>query len=221
VDASPRPQALPREASLALEALPGVQRDGLAAFYQAALKAQGDPLFPAGALDVEGKPLDLRPRHTWRQLLHEVQPLEMAEVWLVNVLAPMLLNSLLRQNMERSPFEDRYIVNVSAVEGQFSQKRKMPHHPHTNMAKAALNMMTRTCGQDYAGGGIYMTSVDTGWITDENAEPVRQSLRQGGFLPPLDAIDGAARVYDPVVRGINQGERLFGVFLKDYRVTAW
>jgi NAD(P)-dependent dehydrogenase (short-subunit alcohol dehydrogenase family) len=218
-------QAPPRALPLAGEREPlsllRGERGLLAAFYGACLEVGDDPLFPAGALDVEGKPLDLRPRHTWRMLLDEVEPVEMVEVWLVNVLAPAVMNSQLRPLLRRSPFADRYIVNVSAVEGQFAFRHKTPHHPHTNMAKAALNMMTRTCGQDYARDGIYMTSVDTGWITDENAEPVRAASRGRGFLPPLDILDGAARVVDPILRGVHHGERLAGVFLKDYQVAPW
>lgn len=190
-------------------------------FLQESLAAQPDALFPAGALDAEGKQLDLRNRNTWRMNLHEVEPAEMAEVWLVNAFAPTVLNSQLRALLERSPFPDRYIVNVSAVEGQFAYKNKTSHHPHTNMAKAALNMMTRTSGQDYARSGIYMTSVDTGWITDENAEPTRQRLRAKGFRPPLDILDGAARVYDPIVQGVRDQHYIHSVFLKDYKVTPW
>lgn len=52
--------------------------------------------------------------------------------------------------MLQSPAEDRYIVNVSAMEGQFYRKNKSSKHPHTNMAKAALNMMTRTCANEFA-----------------------------------------------------------------------
>ena len=135
--------------------------------------------------------------------------------------------------------EAKFIVNVSAMEGQF-YRYKTDRHPHTNMAKArcpcnptyhcmamrltinipffghqaALNMMTRTSGPDYAADGIYMTSVDTGWVTDgacspsllfifinedfklihhhttENPWPVRLET---GFCPPLDCKDGAAR----------------------------
>jgi len=144
----------------------------------------------------------------------------MAEMWLVNTMAPFLLASHLKPAIQESPFLDRYIVNVSAVEGRFDYPHKTANHAHSNMAKAALNMMTRTAGADYARDGIYMTSVDPGWITDENPEPIRQHLRQRGFHPPLDVIDGAARVYDPIVRGL-QGERFYGVFLKNYEICSW
>lgn len=188
---------------------------------QAAEALDEEGMFPDGALDIEGKQLDLRPKNTWRMLLDEVHPVELMEVWMVNAFAPFVLNARLKSSLVASPFEDRYIVNVSAVEGQFAFANKTAHHPHTNMAKAALNMMTRTSAQEYATHGISMTAVDTGWITDEHAEPARQLRRDSGWRPPLDVIDGAARVYHPIVRGIAHDEYLQGVFLKDYEVAPW
>jgi hypothetical protein len=41
-----------------------------------------------------------------------------------------------------------------------------------------------------------------------------------GFRTPLDIVDGAARVYDPIVRG-ESGAPVSGVFLKDYREAEW
>lgn len=203
-------------------ALEHAERDVLALFHALAREAR-DPNghFPAGEVDEEGQPLDLRETNSWRLLLDEVAPIEVLEAWLVTTFSPYLLNAGLKPAMEASPFEDRYIVNVSAVEGQFAYGNKTAHHPHTNMAKAAMNMMTRTSAQDYARSGIYMTSVDTGWITNENAAAQRERARQRGWRPPLDVIDGAARVYDPIARGVTQGERLRGVFLKNYDVCPW
>lgn len=189
-------------------------------FYDLCVNAPADKHFPVGELDIEGKPLDLRQKTSWHLRLHEIEPVEMAEVWLVNTMAPFLLATHLKPAMLRSPFLDRYIVNVSASEGRFDYPQKTSNHAHGNMAKAALNMMTRTASADYAQDGIYMTSVDPGWITDQNPESMRQRLRQRGFHPPLDVIDAAARVYDPIVRGI-EGERLYGVFLKDYEICSW
>jgi len=122
--------------------------------------------------------------------------------------------------MEAAAARRRYVVNVSAMEGQFSRAYKGPGHPHTNMAKAALNMLTRTSATDLATVGILMTSVDTGWITDERPHPTKMRLADEGFHAPLDLVDGAARVYDPIVRG-ELGEDLYGCFLKDYRPSAW
>jgi len=179
--------------------------------------------FPAGLIDVDGQPLDLRPDNSWRLRLGDVGTVEMVETMLVNAAAPFILNSRLKPLLQRSPHVRRFIVNVSAMEGQFTRPTKTAAHPHTNMAKAALNMMTRTSAQDYRQDGIYMTSVDTGWITDENPYDAKMGIRERhGFFTPLDVVDGAARVYDPVARGINdEAEPDFGVFLKDYAPYEW
>ncbi|MET7334876.1 SDR family NAD(P)-dependent oxidoreductase [Nonomuraea sp. NPDC005650] len=179
-----------------------------------------EALFPAGQTDETGQPLDLRDRNSWSLRLHEVDPAEWLEVQLVNSFAPFLLTSRLRGLLEASSWPDRYVVQVSAMEGSFSREQKTVRHPHTNMAKAALNMLTRTAAADYAASGIYMNSVDTGWVTDERPHPDKTAQREAGFRPPLDVIDGAARVYDPIVRGVG-GERMSGLFLKDYRPVDW
>jgi len=174
-------------------------------------------------VDADGQPLDLRPVNSWALKLAEVSSVEMLEVQLVNSVAPFMLNSRLKPLLLNSPFARRFIVNVSAVEGQFNRDTKTPNHPHTNMAKAALNMMTRTSAVDYARDGIYMNSVDTGWITDENPHDKKVYLQETrGFYTPLDVIDGTARIYDPIVQGIEDpAEPLFGHFLKDYVPCAW
>lgn len=172
------------------------------------------------ACDEEGLPLDLRTMNSWRLRLEDVSPSELVETHVVNVLAPFVMTSRLLPSLRRSRWSNRYIVNVSAVEGQFGCAFKGPWHPHTNMAKAAMNMLTRTSADVLARDGIFMTSVDTGWVTDEAPAPLRAAKRAAGFCPPLDVVDGAARVYDPIVRGIG-GERLYGVFLKDYRPAPW
>jgi NAD(P)-dependent dehydrogenase (short-subunit alcohol dehydrogenase family) len=178
--------------------------------------------FPPAQLDAHGQQVDLRPSNSWSQRLHEVGTLEMLEVQLVNAVAPFVLASRLKPLFLRSPFARRFVVNVSAMEGQFTRATKTSKHPHTNMAKAALNMLTRTSAADYAADGIYMTSVDTGWITDEKPHPGAERVRAEGFFTPLDCIDGMARVYDPIACGVNElGEPFFGVFLKDYAPYPW
>jgi NAD(P)-dependent dehydrogenase (short-subunit alcohol dehydrogenase family) len=176
--------------------------------------------FPAGARDETGEPLDLRTTNSWTLNVGDVTPREWLEAHVINAFVPFLLTGELRPLLAASPFPDRYVVQVSAMEGSFSRANKTERHPHTNMAKAGLNMLTRTTAADYATDGIYMTSVDTGWVTDERPHPSKTGQRAAGFRPPLDVIDGAARVYDPIVRGVG-GERLHGVFLKDYRSAAW
>jgi NAD(P)-dependent dehydrogenase (short-subunit alcohol dehydrogenase family) len=180
------------------------------------------PLFPQGIRDGDGQALDLREKNSWRMDLHEVSTLELVEVQLVNAIAPFVLNAQLKPLMLAVPSRDKHIVNVSAMEGQFYRTFKTTRHPHTNMAKAALNMMTRTSAADFARDGIHMNSVDTGWVTDEDpfAKTVEKSIEQG-FVPPLDSVDGAARVLDPIFSGITSGHHVFGQFLKDYRPTRW
>ena len=179
-------------------------------------------LFPAGLLDQDLQQVDLRTRNSWRLLLADVSTIELLEVQLVNAVAPFVLNARLKPLLLRTPERDKHIVNVSAVEGQFYRTAKTTRHPHTNMAKAALNMMTRTSATDYYNDGIHMNSVDTGWITDEDPVDIaaRKTVEQR-FHPPLDIIDGAARIVDPIISGINTGEHVWGQFLKDYRPAAW
>ena len=140
----------------------------------------------------------------------------------MNAIAPFVLNARLKPLMLRTPGRDKHIVNVSAMEGQFYRAFKTDKHPHTNMAKAALNMMTRTSAPDYQRDGIHMNSVDTGWITDEDpAHITRQKREEHGFHPPLDHVDAAARICAPVFDGYNTGEHPWGQFLKDYRPAPW
>ena len=182
--------------------------------------ATPDRIATSTAIDAGGLVPDLAPVNSWVQRVHEVDPLELLEVQLCNVTAPFVLVSRLRPALASAPARRKYVVNVSAMEGQFSRGYKGPGHPHTNMAKAALNMLTRTSAQEMLTDGILMTSVDTGWITDERPHPQKLRLADDGFHAPLDLVDGAARVYDPIVRG-EQGEDLYGCFLKDYAPSPW
>ena len=181
-----------------------------------------DDLFPQGRLDADLQQVDLRHQNTWRLALADVPTAEMLEVQLVNAVAPFILCARLKALMLRVPTRDKHIVNVSAMEGIFSRGPKTDKHPHTNMAKAALNMMTLTASRDYVKDGIHMNAVDTGWVTD--VDPAIHADRKKvelDFAPPLDIVDGAARVCDPFFAGLLTGEHVYGRFLKDYKPSNW
>ncbi|MEU3614739.1 SDR family oxidoreductase [Streptomyces sp. NPDC006872] len=163
---------------------------------------------------------DPSPENSWSARLGALDPAEVLETQLVNALAPALLCDRLLPLLLASPHPRRYVINVTAVEGRFAVRNKMPGHPHTNMAKAALNMLTRTSAAALAEQGVHMCAVDTGWITDENPAPKKARMAGAGFRTPLDIVDGAARVYDPIVRG-EAGHPVSGVFLKDYQEAQW
>ncbi len=205
------------------EAAPGMY--AAAALSQAVLTAEdrdaGAELFPTGHLDADLQQVDHREMNSWRLGLDQVGTVELLEVQLVNAIAPFVMNARLKPLMLRQPASDRHIVNVSAMEGQFYRRFKTDKHPHTNMAKAALNMMTRTSAADYIKDGIHMNSVDTGWVTDEDPVQIARRKAEQGFNPPLDIVDGAARIVDPILSGVRTGNHVWGKFLKDFLPTDW
>ncbi|MBL3658206.1 SDR family NAD(P)-dependent oxidoreductase [Fulvivirga sediminis] len=179
-------------------------------------------VFPEGKLDADLQQVDLRKTNSWRLKLGEVHTHEMLEVQLVNSIAPFVLCNRLIDLMQRDHTGKKYVVNVTAMEGKFYRFKKESRHPHTNMAKAALNMLTHTAAGDLGKEGIFMNAVDTGWVTDEDpVELAKIKQDKHDFQPPLDIVDGAARVCDPFFDGINTGKHWCGQFLKDYFPIDW
>jgi NAD(P)-dependent dehydrogenase (short-subunit alcohol dehydrogenase family) len=214
--AGPLPELVNLESRPALPGAPAQRQPLTPAALTALALTVGGELIDAGGLVP-----DLAAVNSWTQGVGAVDTVEMLEVQLCNVTAPFVLVNRLRPALAASAAPRTYVVNVSAMEGVFHRGYKGPGHPHTNMAKAALNMLTRTSAREmFDTDRILMTSVDTGWITDERPHPTKARLAEEGFHAPLDLVDGAARVYDPIVRG-EAGEDLFGVFLKDYAPAPW
>lgn len=176
--------------------------------------------FPVGRLDEHGQQVDLRSSNSWVAKVPDVRPLELLEVHAINTFAPFFILQQLEPLLMAREDIDRFVVNVSAMEGRFDHF-KDGRHPHTNMAKAGLNMLTRTCAEDYAKRRLFVNSVDTGWITNEFPHAKVSAMQNEGFEPPLDEIDGAARVLDPIFTALNGHEPVFGKFLKDYREITW
>lgn len=183
---------------------------------------KSEEVFPTGKMDADLQQVDLRKTNSWRLKLGEIHTYEMLEVQLVNSVAPFVLCNRLVHLMKKDNTGKKHIINVSAMEGKFHKYHKESRHPHTNMAKAALNMMTLTSAGDFAKYGIYTNAVDTGWVTDEDPiELAKKKEEVHDFQPPLDIVDGAARVLDPLFDGINTGKHWSGKFLKDYRPISW
>ena len=179
-------------------------------------------VFPEARLDADLQQVDLRSVNSWRLKLGEIETSEMMEIQLVNAVAPFVLCNRMENLMKRDNTGQKHIVNVSAMEGKFLRFKKDSRHPHTNMAKAALNMLTHTAAGELAKSGIFMNAVDTGWVTDEDpAGLARQKQEIHDFQPPLDIVDGAARVCDPFFHGILTGKHWCGKFLKDYFPIDW
>ena len=175
----------------------------------------------------DGQPYDFSGgKNSWNFEFDEIPFQEFTEVQIINAWTPYYLCVKLKPLMMQSPFPDKYIVNVTSVEGIFNHFKRSSH-VHTNMAKAALNMFTRTCGSYLKDIGIYMTCVDTGWVSPMNEmnsllDKNKKKSYESEFVNiPLDELDGAMRVLHPIIEGIKNKNYLFGILLKDYIKSPW
>ena len=175
---------------------------------------------PISQLTRFGQPVDERDKNSWNSKLDEIELEELLEVNLINHIAPYILIKELKSLLVQSQFNERFIINVTSSEGIFSYTNKTIHHPHTNMTKAALNMMTLTSAQEFAKDQIYMCAVDVGWVSTGVNENLRKQQFTQGYIPPLDPVDGASRILHPIIQGLN-GEYLYGILLKNYKIHTW
>jgi NAD(P)-dependent dehydrogenase (short-subunit alcohol dehydrogenase family) len=178
-------------------------------------------LFPTGMLTEEGEQMDLRQFNSWLMKDDEVSILELLEVHVINAIAPFIINSRLKKLMSKHLEADKFIINVSSQEGRFNGIDKPWRHPHTNMAKASLNQMTRTCAKEYAKHRIFMNAVDPGWISWQHPYPIVETMQERGDSPPFDLLDAAARICDPIYLGLNEKCYFFAKLWKDYREVQW
>lgn len=168
-----------------------------------------------------GQPVDYRDKNSWNSKLEEIELEELLEVNLINHISPYVMISGLKKLILKSEKEHRFIINVTSSEGQFSYGNKTIFHPHTNMTKAALNMLTRTSGADFVKEKIYMNAVDVGWVSTGAYEAKRARLFDNLQIPPLDSVDGAMRIIHPILETQNGNAELYGKLLKNYRVVDW
>ncbi len=179
-------------------------------------------LFPEGRVDEDEQQEDRRDINSWMLRLEDIHLVEFLEVMYINLVAPFLLCSRLKSKMKRTKEElPSFIVNVTAMEGNFHDPEKNCRHPHTNMAKAGLNMMTRTTADQFRADGILMNSVDPGWITNERPFPIEAARSSRKTRMAIDAIDGASRICDPIFQAINDRKHFSGLLFKNYMVYPW
>jgi NAD(P)-dependent dehydrogenase (short-subunit alcohol dehydrogenase family) len=220
--------ATPEANSAALNSAPNLiphqQSEIVAALSQIPMLPEDEldsELFPIDKYDRDGNQIDLRSINSWLLRDDEVSIVELLEVHVVNAIAPFVINSRLKAMMNRQPHIDKYIINVSSQEGRFDGVDKPWRHPHTNMAKAALNQMTRTCAKEYAKHRIFMNAVDPGWISFQHPHPIATEMINRGTQPPFTIADAAARICDPIWTGLNTGNNQFGRLFKDYKIISW
>jgi NAD(P)-dependent dehydrogenase (short-subunit alcohol dehydrogenase family) len=166
--------------------------------------------FPPGKFDQYGQQIDLRTKNSWILEADDVDISEVAEVVLINSIAPYILCKYLKPLLTKTGNDYSWIINVTSMEGIFNWNKKPTRHPHTNMAKASLNMFTRTSGRYYIKSNIVMVCVDTGWNNS-------QYPNSYDIDTPIDCADGAARILDPIYREL----KTHSIFYKNFKKHNW
>jgi NAD(P)-dependent dehydrogenase (short-subunit alcohol dehydrogenase family) len=159
------------------------------------------------------EPIDERKKNTWNTTINEIDPIEILEVQMINNISPTLLMSQLMNKMSTQQYSGEndsysYVINVTSDEGQFSSSVKSLYHSHTNISKAALNMLTKSTATLYAQKGILVNSVDPGWISSSIVTFKK---------PALTCEDGAARILFPIFTNCQKYGKLF----KNYHEVDW
>ena len=172
-------------------------------------------------VDENGIQVDYRSRNTWVQRLDKTGNSELIATTVVNYMAPFALLRGLKKLMVGTVDDPCFVINVSSMEGKFTTRKgmKTDRHVHNNAMKAALNMITRSISYKWQQDHILVNSVETGWITDEFPKEKKDTY-EVPFLPPLDEVDGASRILDPII-DCTATNRTVGLFLKDYYRTGW
>lgn len=169
---------------------------------------------------------------SWVQSLHEIPYEDVISAHSVNTFVPLILIRELLPLMGTSRphpvANDRltkplaHIINVSAREGVFesapTNRHKNGYHVHTNLTKAALNMLTETeAAAAWRDRKVAMNSVDPGYLSAAK-EVIENRKRNGGWDGcPIGWDDGAARVLWSVAVGESGKGAVWGRFLKDFK----
>jgi len=178
-----------------------------------------------------GSELEPYAKSSWVQSLFEIPYEDVISAHAVNTFVPLILCRELLPLMGSStpsaptsipgaPETERtrpqaYIINVSSREGIFEDRTdstaKQGTHVHTNMSKAALNMITETeAATAWKTRQVAMNTVDPGYMS---AAPEYEDVFGG--VRPIGWEDGAGRVLWPVAVG-EKGQAVWGRFLKHY-----
>jgi NAD(P)-dependent dehydrogenase (short-subunit alcohol dehydrogenase family) len=184
---------------------------------------QNNNIFPKGVFDNEGQQLDLSSKSSWSLEADEIPFNEFAEAQVINSWAPFYITCKLKPLMMKSNSFDKFIINVTSQEGYYNPNKKTTH-AHTNMAKASLNMFTATTGNYFKKNNIHLCSVDPGWVSymSECIKLFENESKKNTFLNiPLDNIDGAMRILQPVYEGIENKTFFSGCLLKNYKIHSF